>query len=104
VKQSFRFAEQEKAGGYRCGDVASALQKGIRRGNEREALHRAAELALAGLHELCGEATPHHRERGVGPGEPMMPVLVRTLYENWQEQKRTEKGDERHANLFLVHA
>jgi len=34
----------------------------------------------------------------------MMPVLVRTLYENWQEQKRTEKGDERHANLFLVHA
>ena len=44
----FRFAEQITPGGYRCDECASALQKTIRRGEERDALHFATELALAG--------------------------------------------------------
>jgi replication-associated recombination protein RarA len=31
-------------------------------------------------------------------------VIVRTLYENWMEQKKADSGDELNANLFLIHA
>jgi hypothetical protein len=46
-----RFADLPTPGGYLRGEVASALQKSIRRGLEREALHWATELELAGYDE-----------------------------------------------------
>jgi replication-associated recombination protein RarA len=105
VSQSFRrFAEQQTPGGHRVGEVTSAMQKTIRRGEEREALHWATELALAGYTNYCWKRLRIIASEDVGPAESMMPVLIRTLFENWQEQKKIDKGDERHANLFLVHA
>ena len=42
------FAEMRTVGGHFCGEAASALQKTIRRGLEREALYWASELDLSG--------------------------------------------------------
>jgi replication-associated recombination protein RarA len=100
----FRFAERATVGGYLCGEVASALQKDIRRGNEREAVFWATELALSGFSNYCWKRLRIIASEDVGLGSPMMPVLVRTLYENFVEQKKADGGDERNAMLFLVHA
>jgi hypothetical protein len=43
-----RFGELPTPGGYDCGVAASALQKTIRRGLERDALFWATELDIAG--------------------------------------------------------
>ena len=42
------FSQTITPGGYLMGEVASAMQKEIRRGHEREALFWATELDLAG--------------------------------------------------------
>jgi replication-associated recombination protein RarA len=99
-----RFGDLLTPGGYRCDEATSALQKTIRRGEEREALFWATELALAGYTNYVWKRLRIIASEDVGLGEPMIAVLIRCLYENWQEQKKTDKGAERHANLFLVHA
>jgi len=99
-----RFGDLRTPGGYRCDEVTSALQKELRRGNEREALFWATELSLAGYTNYVWKRLRIIASEDVGLGEPQMAVLVRCLFENWQEQKKADKGSERHANLFLVHA
>jgi replication-associated recombination protein RarA len=47
------FSEARTRNGHACGEVASALQKSIRRGEEREALYWASELDLAGYGNYC---------------------------------------------------
>jgi replication-associated recombination protein RarA len=99
-----RFSEQSTPGGHTCGEATSAMQKEIRRGNDREALYWATELSLAGFGNYVWKRLRIIASEDVGLGEPMMAVLVRTLYENWQEQKKADRGDEGTATLFLVHA
>ena len=75
--ESFRFADQLTPGGYRVDEVTSALQKEIRRGREREALHWATELAVAGYTNYCWKRLRIIASEDVGLGEPMMAVLIR---------------------------
>jgi replication-associated recombination protein RarA len=98
-----RFAELTTPGGYKVGEVVSALQKDLRRGNEREALFWATELSLAGYTNYVWKRLRIIASEDVGPGDPMCCVIVRTLYENWKEQKQADKGSEYNANLFLIH-
>ena len=102
--ESFRFGDQLAPGGYRIDEVTSAMQKEIRRGNEWHALQWATELARAGYTNYVWKRLRIIATEDVGLGEPMMAVLVRCVYENWQEQQKADGGGERHANLFLVHA
>jgi replication-associated recombination protein RarA len=83
-----RFAELPTVGGYLCGEVASALQKEIRRGNERGALFWATELELSGFGGYVWKRLRIIASEDVGLAEPLMPVLVRSLF----------------ARVFLVHA
>ena len=87
--ESFRFGDQLTPGGYRIDEVTSALQKEIRRGNEWHALQWATELALAGYTNYVWKRLRIIASEDVGLGEPMMAVLIRMLYENWQ---RAEEG------------
>jgi replication-associated recombination protein RarA len=96
------FAEQVTPGGYLCGEVASALQKAIRRGNEREALFWASELDLAGY---CGYVWKRLRiiaSEDVGLADTEAVIAVRVLYDNWLEAKKAKHEDA--MPLFLVHA
>jgi MgsA AAA+ ATPase C terminal len=103
-----RFAELPTVGGYLCGEVASALQKEIRRGNERGALFWATELELSGFGGYVWKRLRIIASEDVGLAEPLMPVLVRSLYENWLEETKRQKGSgDRYAGfarVFLVHA
>ena len=97
-----RFAQLETPGGYRCGEVASALQKAIRRGNEREALFWASELDLAGYGNYVWKRLRIIASEDVGLADTDGGRLAR-LYENWLEAKKEKLGDDG-GPLFLAHA
>jgi replication-associated recombination protein RarA len=101
-----RFSDLHTPGGYQCGEVASALQKSIRRGKEREALFWASELDLAGYANYVWKRLRIIASEDVGVAEQHVALTVRALYENWLEAKKVK--DDRHAEdamrLFLVHA
>ncbi|WP_395753339.1 hypothetical protein [Prosthecobacter sp.] len=98
------FAEMPTPGGYRCGEVASALQKCIRRGLEEDALFWATELDLAGFGEYVWKRLRIITSEDVGLAAPGLAAEVRALYDNWLDQRK--KKDERHGpeRLYLVHA
>lgn len=98
------FAEQHTIGGYNCAEVASALQKCIRRGLEPDALFWATELDRSNFGEYVWKRLRIISSEDVGLADPLAAPAVRTLYGNWRDQKK--KDDTRHApeRLFLVHA
>jgi replication-associated recombination protein RarA len=98
------FSELTSVGGYKLGEVASALQKSIRRGLELDALFWATELDLSGYGEYCWKRLRIITSEDVGLAEPILPAVIQALYEAWSDQKK--KKDERHGpeRLFLVHA
>lgn len=87
--------------GYAFGEVASALQKAVRRGNETDALYWAVELDISGYSEYLWKRLRIMSSEDVGLAEPMMPATVRALYESWLELHRKKDDGER---LFLIHA
>jgi hypothetical protein len=95
------FSEQTTQGGYLCGEVASALQKEIRRGNEREALFWASELDLAGYGNYVWKRLRIIASEDVGLASTETVIAVRVLYENWLELRKTVK-DERHQGFVRV--
>lgn len=98
------FAELHSVGGYKLGEVASALQKTIRRGLEQDALFWATELDLSGYGEYCWKRLKIICSEDVGLAEPNLPAQIQALYQSWLEQRK--KADTRHGpeRLFLVHA
>jgi replication-associated recombination protein RarA len=96
-----RFSELPTPGGYLCGEVTSALQKAIRRGNEREALFWASELDLAGYANYVWKRLRIIASEDVGLADPEAVLLTRVLYDNWSEHKKATKESE---PLFLIHA
>jgi replication-associated recombination protein RarA len=97
-----RFSELPTPGGYLCGEVTSALQKAIRRGNEREALFWASELDLAGYANYVWKRLRIIASEDVGLADPQAVLLVRVLYDNWDDAKKAKNEDA--LPLFLVHA
>lgn len=98
------FAEVQTPGGYRAGEVSSAMQKSIRRGLEDEALFWATELDLAGYGEYVFKRLVIIASEDVGLADPQACVRVGMLRDAWREQRK--KNDVRHGpeRLFLVHA
>src|SRR3954463_15325586 len=98
------FGQRLTVGGYRCEEVASALQKCIRRGMEEDALFWATELDLSGFGEYVWKRLRIIASEDVGTADPCIAIGVRALYENWRDQRK--KDDAKHApeRLFLVDA
>lgn len=98
------FAELHTPGGHLAGEVASAMQKCIRRGLADDALYWATELDLAGYGEYVFKRLVIIASEDVGPADHQAAVIVATLREAWRDQRK--KKDARHApeRLFLVHA
>jgi len=98
------FAEMHTLGGYNCGEVASAMQKCIRRGLEGDALFWATELDMTGYGEYVWKRLRIIASEDVGLAAPGLAADIRALYGNWVDQRK--KKDERHGpeRLFLVHA
>src|SRR5258705_10862502 len=98
------FSELTSVGGFCLGEVASALQKSIRRGDEDAALFWATELDLSGYGEYCWKRLRIMTSEDVGLAELQMPAQIQALYVAWSDQRKNK--DERHGpdRLFLLHA
>lgn len=98
------FAEQSTVDGYNCAEVASALQKCIRRGLEEDALFWATELDRSNFGAYVFKRLRIIASEDIGPADPQAVLVIRALSDNWHEQRK--KDDSRHApeRLFLVHA
>ena len=100
------FSQLHTPGGYQNGEVASALQKEIRRGNEKEALFWATELELGGNGNYVWKRLLIIASEDVGIADSSVALTVRALYQNWQEMSKRVK-QEQHAGfyrVFLAHA
>jgi len=100
------FSQLHTPGGHLCGEVASALQKEIRRGHEQDALYWATELDLAGYGGYVWKRLRIIASEDVGPADSNVAVQIRVLYENWVEQRKADKDEavSLNAAIFLVHA
>ena len=102
------FASMTTPGGHLCGEVASALQKSIRRGLEQEALYWASELDLAGYPDYVFRRLRIIASEDVGMADPMVAVQVRALSLNFAEQRKHNKtsksGTRSGKRLFLAQA
>lgn len=98
------FSELTSLGGYKLGEVASALQKSLRRGLEADALYWATELDLSGYGEYCWKRLKIVASEDIGPADNSAAVQMQALYQSWLAQKK--KADACHGpeRLFLVHA
>ena len=103
-----RFGQQTTPGGYNKAEVASAMQKEIRRGNEQEALFWATELELAGNGEYVWKRLKIIASEDVGLADNQATILVRVLYDHWLDVKRASSGEaSKYASfhrVFIAHA
>src|SRR5690606_7436177 len=90
--------------GHQLFEVASALQKSIRRGLEEEAMYWAVELFNSGFGEYLWKRLRIITSEDVGLAEPMMPATIEALYRAYVDQAK--KKDEKHApeRLYVTHA
>jgi replication-associated recombination protein RarA len=86
------FAQLRTPGGYLNGEVTSALQKAIRRGEEGDALFWATELELAGYGEYVWNRLRIISVEDVGVGEPQAVCQVAALYGFWSDRVKKEKA------------
>ena len=89
--------------GYHFSEVASALQKSIRRGIEEEALYWGTELDKSGYGEYVWKRMRIIVSEDIGLAEPILPAIIWSLYQMWVAQRK--KKDEKHhpERLFLIH-
>ena len=98
------FSELVSPGGYKMGEVASALQKSIRRGLEEDALFWASELDIAGYGNYAWKRLRKIASEDIGVAERGVAADVRALYENWQDERKADKRNPNPGRLFLMHA
>src|SRR5262245_23061549 len=98
------FAELTSVGGYKLGEVASALQKAVRRCDEDGALFWATELDLSGYGEYCWKRLKIMVSEDIGIAEPVLAAEIEALYCNWVNQRKKQDTKHGPGRLFLVHA
>src|SRR6266511_4394470 len=98
-----KFSQQTTPGGYLKGEVASALQKCLRRGDERGALFWATELELAGHGEYVWKRLRIIASEDVGIADSTVALTVRALYDNWRELSKQVRGAQARRVLPRVH-
>lgn len=93
--------------GYDLFEVASALQKSIRRGLEDDAMYWSVELFNSNFGEYLWKRLKIISSEDVGLGEPNISTNIQSLYQMYQEQAKKSKQSEdknQPERLFLTHA
>lgn len=85
------FGQRESKGGYLLGEVSSALQKSIRRGDVEQALFWASELDLSGYGNYCFKRLAVIVSEDVGPAWPEGVLVIRALWDQWIATKKQEQ-------------
>lgn len=90
--------------GYEFDEVASALQKSIRRNKEYEACYWLYILHASGYYKYCWKRLLVIASEDVGNGNPLACIVVNALRQNYEyciDSKKRNSGD---AILFLFQA
>jgi len=104
---ALHFGAMRTRGGFALDEVASALQKAIRRGEERQAIFWATELDLSGYGNYAWKRLRIICSKDVGLAWTDGPAVIRALSDTWQDARKAEKDrppERSSAMLFLVHA
>jgi replication-associated recombination protein RarA len=104
---AFHFGAMRTRGGFALDEVASALQKTIRRGEERQAIFWATELDLSGYGNYAWKRLRIICSEDLGLAWREGPAVIRALSDTWQDTRKAEKDrppERSNAMLFLVHA
>jgi len=89
---------------YDFSEVASALQKSIRRGDEEAALYWAVELDRSGYGEYVWKRLRIIASEDIGLAEPLMPATIHALYETWTQLRKKRDDKQEPWRLMMVHA
>lgn len=100
---AFRYYAQTTKNGYSLNEVASALQKAIRRGLEDDAIYWATELDMSGFGNYAWKRMRVIVAEDIGIAEPNLPATIHALYSWWQEMEKTKAGLRSH-RLFVIQA
>jgi hypothetical protein len=102
----WRFGDQVSRGGFRMDEITSALQKSIRRGDERRALWWATELDLSGYGSHAWKRLTVITSEDVGLAWLEGPAVIHALHEAWVAEKKAAGKDARPGvgMLYLVHS
>lgn len=104
---SFNFHAITTKHGYQLDEVASALQKEIRRGKEKEALHWALEMIESGYARYCFKRLKICATEDIGFADPFSVVLVKELEDAWEKEKRPKaqggEADRHYMTLAVVY-
>jgi replication-associated recombination protein RarA len=95
--------EQTTLSGYRFDEVLSSLQKMIRRGQEREAMHWAIELETS-YHKHLWNRLEIIVHEDIGLANPMLTIYVKTTKEQYMEIRERKNSATRLllANVILA--
>ena len=101
---AFQFSAVLTVGGYPIDEVSSSLQKCVRRSDLDGALFWCSELDLTGYSAYAWKRLLIVCSEDVGISDPLLPAVIRALYENWKTL--TARKDTRHRpeRLSLLHA
>lgn len=97
------FMQRKTIRGYVLGEVVSALQKAIRRGDEAQATWWAAELDQSGFATHCWNRLIVIASEDVGIAWPEGPAVIRALHQTWVETA-ARRNVHRPERLFMQHA
>ncbi len=106
----FSWGSQRTIRGFALGEVSSAFQKSVRRGEEQQAVFWALEMSQSGQAQYVWNRIMVIVSEDIGIAEPGVATDVRALYDNWKDTiKRKPPGfSERlmliHATLIIVRA
>jgi replication-associated recombination protein RarA len=89
--------------GYSNPEVASALQKAIRRGESEKAVFWAIELDRSGYAQYVWKRLLVITSEDVGLGDRYLPSTIWSLYQTWKEMKSWSNGNHPE-RLPFVHA
>jgi len=90
--------------GHSLFEVASALQKSIRRGNEDEAMYWAVELFESKYDAFLWKRLRIISSEDIGLANVFVSQQIYSLWMMYQEQKKTKDEKNRPERLFLTHA
>ena len=98
------FGSLESARGYKLGEVTSALQKSIRRGQTDDALYWAAELDRSGFSKYCWKRLRVITSEDIGPAWPEGPAVIEALHRTFNDLRKEERDAPRSSKMVLMHA
>lgn len=100
---AFSFHALTTKHGFKLDEVSSAMQKEIRRGNEKEAVHWALELIESGYARYMFKRLKICAAEDIGMADPFSMVLVKQIEESWEKEKRSKaEGGEADRHYFTL--